>query len=309
MITILLAACNGEKHIADQIESVLNQTLRNWRLIVQDDCSEDRTCEIVEKYAAMHPDRIVLKKRRIPSGSAKDNYFSMLQYADSDYIMTCDQDDVWLPDKIEVTMHKMLEIEKRIGHDRPILVHTDLKVTDDNLNVLSESLIKYQKLDSSRDKLNNLLAQNIVTGCTMMVNRALADKAQNLPEQAIMHDWWFAMIASAFGQIGFVDKPTVLYRQHAGNAVGAKNVNSIFYKIKRMFTLKQAKMSLAATYAQAESFWNIYGDRLGENEKEIIQAYLQIPGANRMERIRIISRHDFWKTGFFRRCGQIVIRP
>jgi len=309
MITILLAACNGEKHIAEQIESVLGQTYTNWKLIVQDDCSEDRTCEIVEKYVDKYPGRIELKKRGTPSGSAKDNFFSMLRYADSDYIMTCDQDDVWLPDKMEVTMDKMLEIEKEVGHDKPVLVHTDLKVTDENLNILSDSLIRFQKLDSRRDKLNNLLVQNIVTGCAMMANRALANKAKNVPEQAIMHDWWFALIASAFGHIGFVDKPTVLYRQHTGNAVGAKNVNSVFYKIKRVLSLNDARQSLAATYAQAESFLKIFEDQLGEREKEIIEAYLKTPSLNRIEKIKIISRYDFWKSGFSRRCGQIVIQP
>lgn len=309
MITILLAACNGEKHIAEQIESVLSQTCGNWKLIVQDDCSEDRTCEIVEKYALKHTDRIILKKRNTPSGSARNNFVSMLKYAGSGYIMTCDQDDAWLPDKIEVTMDKMREIEEKAGHERPVLVHTDLKVADEKLNVLADSLIKFQKLDSRRDKLNNLLVQNMVTGCTMMANRALAEKVQNVPEQAIIHDWWFALVASAFGHIGYVDKPTVLYRQHAGNEIGAKDVNSISYKIKRMLAFKQARSLLAATYAQAESFLRAYEGQLEEKQKEIIKAYLSIPGANKAEKIKIISGYDFWKTGFFRRCGQIILQP
>lgn len=67
MITILLAACNGEKYIAEQIESILDQTYGNWTLVVQDDCSEDKTCEIVEKYAGRYADRIILKKRNTSS--------------------------------------------------------------------------------------------------------------------------------------------------------------------------------------------------------------------------------------------------
>ncbi|MGE5614827.1 MAG: glycosyltransferase family 2 protein [Bacillota bacterium] len=309
MITILLAACNGEKYIAEQIESILRQTYGNWILVVQDDCSQDKTCEIVEKYAAKHADRIILKKRTTPSGSAKNNFLSMLKYVGTEYVMTCDQDDSWLPEKIEVTIDKMREIEAIAGHNSPILVHTDLKVTDEKLNVLADSLIKFQKLDSSRDKLNNLLVQNIVTGCTMMANRALAEKVQNIPEEAIMHDWWFALVASAFGHIGYVDRPTVLYRQHAANEIGAKNASSLFYKINRMLAIKQARSSLAATYAQAESFLRVYENELGEKEKSIIGAYLSISGASRAEKIKIISGYDFWKTGFFRRCGQIILQP
>jgi glycosyltransferase involved in cell wall biosynthesis len=309
MITILLAACNGEKYIAEQIESILDQTYGNWTLVVQDDCSEDKTCEIVEKYAGRYADRIILKKRNTPSGSAKNNFFSMLKYAGSGYIMTCDQDDAWLPDKIEVTIDKMREIEAEAGYERPILVHSDLKVTDEKLNVIADSLFKFQKIDSRRNKLNNLLVQNIVTGCTMMANRALAERVQSVPEQAIIHDWWFALVASAFGHIGYVDRPTVLYRQHAGNEIGAKDVNSMFYKIKRILAFRQAMSSLTATYAQAESFLRAYEDQLEEKQKKIIRAYLSIPGASMSEKVKIISGYDFWKTGFFRRCGQIILQP
>lgn len=309
MITILLAAYNGEKYIAEQVESILNQTYDNWKLIVQDDCSQDRTCEIVEMYTVKYPDRIILMKRSTPSGSAKNNFSSMLQYADSDYVMTCDQDDVWLPDKIEVTMAKMLEIERRVSHSKPVLVHTDLKVADEKLNIISESLIKFQKLDSRRDRLNNLLVQNVVTGCTVMANRALIEKVQPIPEQAIMHDWWFALVASAFGEIGFIDKPTVLYRQHSDNTVGAKNVHGIFYLARQILALQHARQMLAATYTQANSFLNAYEDLLGEREKEIIQAYLKISSSSKIEKLKLISMYDFWRIGFFRRCGQIVIQP
>lgn len=309
MVTILLAAYNGEKYIAEQIESILNQTYGNWKLIVQDDCSSDSTCEIVGKYVSRYPGRITLKRRTVPSGSAKDNFFSMLQYAGSEYTMTCDQDDVWLPDKIEITLDKMNKMEAEFGRSTPILVHTDLKVTDENLNVLSDSLVRYQKLDVNRVRLNNLLVQNVVTGCTMMINRALINKLKVAPANVIMHDWWIALAASAFGQIGYVDKPTVLYRQHEGNSVGAKDVNNILYRIGRVLNLNHIKQMLAATYDQAEAFLHSYEEQLSKESKETINAYLKIPNLNRIEKIKYISRYDFWKSGFFRRCGQIVIQP
>lgn len=306
MVTILMAVLNGEKYIAQQIESILQQTETEWKLIIQDDCSKDRTAEIVEKYANKFEGKIIFIERKTPSGSAKDNFFSMLQYAGADYTMTCDQDDVWLPDKIEVTLKKMKAIEGKVGSDKPILVHTDLKVVDNNLNVLADSLFAFQKLDSTKDKLNNLLVQNIVTGCTMMVNRALTDKIQSVPNQAIMHDWWFALIASAFGYIGFVDKPTVLYRQHSGNEVGAKDVGSLYYKLKRLFAVEQTKSALDATYKQAEGFMDTYNDQLTEQYLKILAAYVSIPNVNKFKKLKIISKYDFRKSGLFRRCGQIL---
>lgn len=306
MVTILMAVLNGEKYIAQQIESILQQTVTQWKLVIQDDCSKDRTAKIAKEYAARYAEKIIFSGRKEPSGSAKDNFFSMLQYAEADYTMTCDQDDVWLPDKIEVTLKKMKEIEGRVGSKKPILVHTDIGVVDDSLKPLAESLFAFQKLDSRRDRLNNLLVQNVVTGCTMMVNRALLNKIQNTPEHAIMHDWWFALVASAFGCIGFVDKPTALYRQHDGNEVGAKDVGSLQYKLKRLFAADQTKSVLAATYEQAKGFMDTYRDQLPEQYLKILAGYVSIPDASKVKKLKTISKYDFWKTGLFRRWGQIL---
>ena len=307
VVTILMAAYNGEKYISEQIESILNQTYGSWKLVIQDDCSTDKTCEIAGQYVRRYYGRISLIRRKTPSGSAKDNFFSMLRYADTEYIMTCDQDDVWLPYKIEVTLQKMRELEEKAGSGRPLLVHTDLRVADSGLDLLADSFMAYQKLDGRRNGLNNLLIQNIVTGCSLMINRSLADMVSEIPEKAIMHDWWFALIASAFGSIGFVDKSTVLYRQHPGNEVGAKNTGSAIYKLRRLLQAEQLQSALNATYAQAGQFMDMYREGLSEGQVKMITAYLSIPGLNKIDRVKTIRRYKFWKTGLFRRFGQILL--
>lgn len=254
MITILMATYNGEEYIAEQIESILNQTESCWKLIIQDDCSSDGTAKIAQAYAERYPSMIKFKERETSSGSAKNNFSSMLQFSDSEYTMTCDQDDVWLPKKIELTLKKMQELEVKYGKDKPLLVHTDLKVVDEKLKAIDNSLFHQQNLDSSRDKFNNLLVQNIVTGCTMMVNHALIVLADKVPEQAIMHDRWFALLASAFGKIGFISEPTVLYRQHDHNEIGSENTRSFQYNLKRMLSKERSKSVLRNTYLQAEVF-------------------------------------------------------
>lgn len=321
MVTILMAAHNGEKYIAGQIESILSQTEKNWKLVIHDDCSTDKTPEIAMKYSVNYPDKVNFMQLEKPSGSAKANFFSMLKYANTEYMMTCDQDDVWLTDKIEVTLEKMHVMEGKFGSDIPLLVHTDLKVVDENLNILSNSLFTLQNLSSRRNQLNHILVQNNVTGCTMMVNRALMAMVYEglkqpisqqpvplLPMQqyAIMHDWWFALVAAAFGYIDFVSGPTVLYRQHGNNEVGAKNTGSIRYNIGRLLNNKQSRSALEETYAQADCFLKVYGKMLTELQHEIIKEYCFIPEYSKIKRLRIISRYDFWKSGFYRRCGQIL---
>jgi glycosyltransferase involved in cell wall biosynthesis len=310
MITILMAVYNGEKYLSDQIESILAQTVKEWKLVIQDDCSTDATPVIAMNYAEKYPNKIFFLRRSTPSGSAKSNFFSMIKYADTEYMMTCDQDDIWLPHKIEITLNKFTEIEEKVGSNIPILIHTDLKVVDKDLNILSESLFRYQNLNRNNDKLNSLLVQNIVTGCTLMVNRALVNRVQTEPDNAIMHDWWFALTAAAFGYIVFVDEPTVLYRQHSSNEVGAKKVNSLSYIVRKAASIikspKNIKHAISATYAQAHSFFDTFRDDLPDEALQILSVYMSIAKVNIFTRINIICRYNFWKTGLIRKIGQII---
>lgn len=307
MITILMAAYHGEKYITKQIESILNQTERDWQLVVQDDCSRDGTFAVAQEYMRRYPDRIRAVRRETPSGSARNNFFSMLHFAGSEYTMFCDDDDVWLPEKIRLTLLEMKHLEKTYGHESPLLVHTDLCVTNARLDTISDSMMRTQKLNPDRKSLNNLLIQNNVTGCTMMVNRrliALAAK-QGLPQYAVMHDWWFALIASAFGQIAFVPEATMLYRQHDSNQVGAKNAGSLRYNLSRVLNSAETRQSLASSYAQAAEFAERFDPLLDKTQTRTLREFLSIPSLGKPARLRVLFRNGFWKAGFFRKCGQL----
>lgn len=305
MIDILLASYNGEKYIAEQIESILNQTYEDWSLYIKDDCSTDNTVKIINAYERIYKDKIKVIVSDKPSGSAKDNFFSMLQYSKSGYIMTCDQDDVWIPEKIEITYRKMKEAEYAYK-DIPLLVHTDLKVADENLHVISDSLLKMQNLDSSRDKLNNLLVQNIVTGCTVMVNRKLLDYIKTIPKYAIMHDWWMALIASSLGKIEFIEKPTVLYRQHKYNNIGAKNVNSTNYILERLNNINDIRRSIEDTYLQSEEMLNSLGSFIDKNNYLMVKQYSFMVKFNKFKKILILLKYKFWKKSLVKALGQIL---
>ncbi|MEO3945587.1 glycosyltransferase family 2 protein [Gorillibacterium sp. CAU 1737] len=306
MITILMATFNGEAFIRKQLDSILQQNVQEWNLIIQDDCSTDQTVVIAREYEVLYPDKIKVIIREEPSGSAKSNFYSMLSLFDSDYMMTCDQDDIWLPHKIEATLSKMKEVEARVGVNTPVLVHTDLKVVDQNEKILSNSIFKRQRLSATKCSLNHLLVQNIVTGCSMMVNRALIQKVSPVPSHSIMHDWWFALIASAFGQIGFVDEPTLLYRQHGYNEVGSKDAGSLAYTFRRLFEGAEIKDSISKTFQQAEEFQSRFGSELSVQALETLTAYITLREQNKLLRLKTICTFGFWKTGVFRKCGQLL---
>ena len=225
MIAILLSTYNGAPYLEDFLISLEKQTYQNWDLMVRDDGSSDDTLVILQKFSDNINKVSILKDRQ--NLGAKKSFSTLVNVAlqspeQYEYIMFADQDDIWLPDKIEKTYLKMKEFE-RSRPSLPLLVHSDVSVVDEKLNVLASSFWSYQHIEPTRDKLNHLLLHNIVTGCTVMVNRALAENVKTIPNEAIMHDWWMAMVASAFGKIGYIDEPLILYRQHGSNDTGAKN--------------------------------------------------------------------------------------
>lgn len=308
MITILMASYNGEKFISEQIESILSQSITDWKLVIQDDCSTDSTYEITGQYAAKYPDKITAMRREKNSGSAMNNFFSMLSCADGDYVMFSDDDDVWLPDKIQETLSAMYRLEKEYGANKPFLVHTDLQVVDEELHKISDFMLRRQNLDSRRCGLNNILVQNIVTGCTMMVNQKLAKSAMSagIPQHAIMHDWWFALIAATFGKIDFVEQPKVLYRQHDKNEIGAKNAKSLAYNFQWFIEPDKVRQSLSMTYLQAEELLEKFGPILSKESSAIVSDYVSLPHLSKLQKIQMLNVHDFWKTGFAKKCGQLL---
>lgn len=306
MIDILMAVYNGEQYLSEQLDSIINQTVSNWRLIILDDASKDNTANILRKYAARYPDRVEVHRNIMNSGSAQNNFFNLIKYSTHNYVMFSDHDDVWEQNKIEKTYRRMLELAEEEGMaNKPLLVHTDLKVVDENLNEINSSLMNMQNLDYKKDRLNNLLVQNIVTGCTMMTNKALLDMIYKVPKCAIMHDWWFALIACCFGKIGFVDEPTILYRQHSDNEVGAKNTRKLSYKLTKLFNSKKTKKLIKDTYTQAAEFYNTYYKLLDKSQRKLIYIYCRIPKLGKIKKLRTLKKYSFWKNGFTRKLGQM----
>lgn len=172
-VCILLATYNGEKYIGEMIDSILNQDYENFVIVLSDDASSDSTPEILEEYAQRYSQKVNLYHSGMHFGCAQKHFMHLLrQFSDYSHIMFCDQDDIWHKDKISKTMKKMVELEKDHDISVPILVHTDLRVVDSNLNEIAPSFCKYSNLNGNRLAVNQLLVQNVVTGCTVMIKAA-----------------------------------------------------------------------------------------------------------------------------------------
>lgn len=291
---------NGKKYLGQQIESVLKQNFHNWHLYIRDDGSDDGSKKVIKDFAEKYPKKITDLSFLEGGGSSTKNFFVILKWVknntDSDYFMFADQDDYWLPFKIEICLKQFLS-------NKPILVHTDLRVVDSSLKTINSSYIKMSNLDPYRCSLSNILVQNKVTGCTMMWNKKLNDLIDydNVSKIA-MHDWWIALIAAAFGEIRFVNKPTILYRQHQNNVVGARKKNMVNY----IFSYSQIQESLNRSIAQALSFYFVYEFKLSDRDKDVVENYGKIREQKKIARITIILKFGLTRDSFIQKIGQII---
>lgn len=231
-ITILLATYNGENFLPEQLDSIINQTYLNWELWIRDDESTDSTVEIIKDY--MQKDkRIKLYYDNFQNLGVVRNFGTLLENVEyQNYIMFSDQDDVWLPFKIEETLKKMKEEE--LKEDKPILVYSLFKTVNQDLSELN---IKQNKQPNSIS-INHIISNNFIHGCTMMLNRKLVELVNPISENAENHDYWIALIAAYCGKISSVGKVTMLYRQHDYNVTGNHKNNSLHLRVNRLLSGK-----------------------------------------------------------------------
>ncbi len=236
-IAVVIATYNGEKYLKQQVDSLLNQTYKNIKIYLHDDNSKDKTFQIISELSEKNPNKIV--KLDYPAqGGAAANFLSMLKYVDEPYVMFCDQDDVWLEEKIEVSYNKIVEMEEKWSSETPCTAFTDLKIVDSDLNIISESFMKYTNHNPYNTKCHQLLVKNVTPGCAMILNKALMQLAMkyNDVKKLQMHDRWALILASIFGKVEFIDKSMMLYRQHGNNEVGATEDN-VFNKLTKNLNL------------------------------------------------------------------------
>src|ERR1700761_4914686 len=149
-VEVLLATYNGARFLRQQIDSILGQDYENLRVLARDDGSSDQTIEILEHYATQFPARFRVVPRSAGTGNPRNNFLLLMKAATADYICFSDQDDVWLPDKISRTMKTMDRLEQQSTKAAPLLVFTDLSLTDENLKIVHPSFWQFMNIDPER---------------------------------------------------------------------------------------------------------------------------------------------------------------
>ncbi len=296
-VLILLSTYNGSNYLNEQIDSLYGQTYNNIKIIARDDGSNDITLEVLKSY------NIEL----MPQGEhlgPKSSFSALSEYAlkkDYQYFMFCDQDDVWEKDKVEKSLEKIKKLEKEFPN-KPLLVHTDLEIVNEKLVNIHESMWHYEHLNPKLNSFNQLLMQNTITGCSIMVNKKLLDLAMPIPKQGvIMHDWWIGLVASKFGKITFIDKATIKYRQHKKNTIGAHGI-SFQYITKNI-----NNDSILFKYSQqAQAFLERYRDELDTTTIEMLEEFTNIESKSFWQKRKILLKYKLLKQGFTRNLGLLL---
>ena len=304
-IDILISVFNGADFLDEQLASIVAQDIGDWHIYIRDDGSEDNSVSIIEAFVTRYPNRVSIITEPFGRLGLVASFECLLTNSSSPYIAFCDQDDVWLPQKLRLLRACMLDVESASGPQTPILVHSDLQVVDVDLALVSDSFWKYQKLKPSKmQSLERVLIQNCVTGCATMVNRALVDHALPIPKNVIMHDWWFALVAASEGKIENLSARTVKYRQHDKNDTGAKRWN-INYVLSGMFRNRDLyKKSIIKTRDQAKALL-LSGKSSGEHA-EIVSQYVDLFDRGWFCRRLTVVRMGFYKYGFVRNVALML---
>lgn len=245
-VDVIIPTYNGEKYLREQLESILNQSYRDIRIIISDDCSKDSTPEILKEYKEKD-NRIEIYLQKENLGVVKNIEF-LLKKVENPLYMLSDQDDVWLPNKIEKSVEKL----KKENAD---LVFGDLEVVDEKLNTIYPSFGDFMLLNRKINKYINSYKvnylYNCVTGCTVISKKELIKKIIPIPNDSkyLIHDHWIGLIASLNGKLAYMPEKYIKYRQHGNNQVGTDKISHGFKRIEQVRELFiNVKLGVFGTY-------------------------------------------------------------
>ncbi|HFI0678031.1 TPA: glycosyltransferase family 2 protein [Streptococcus suis] len=290
-VNILMSTYNGQQFLAEQIRSIQEQSYTDWTLFIRDDGSSDNTKEILKDFERQDSRIHLIDNDKSDNLGVIKSFHKLVNHDRADYYFFSDQDDVWLPNKLELSLK---EAQNYLA-DLPLMVYMDLKVVNQDLEIMTESMVKSQS-NHANTELVQELTENTVTGGVAMINHALAEMWQET-DDILMHDWYLALLASAFGNLVFIDQPGELYRQHSDNVLGARTLSKRFKKWIRPHILFAVYWDLIKnSQKQARHLLQM---PLSQSNRELIEAFVTIMDKPMIERFRILRKYGLRKNKAF----------
>ncbi|MCG2594752.1 glycosyltransferase family 2 protein [Ramlibacter sp. XY19] len=259
-VVVLMSTYRGERYVREQIVSILDQLPPEGRLIIRDDGSPDGTLAIIQGLSQGDARIEVIPGKNLGFVAS---FLALIALAptDAEMVMLSDQDDVWLPDKVQ----RAWDCMSRSGA-APTLYCSRLQLVDKTLRPIGLSPLWPRK-----PSFANAVTENVVTGCTAALNPAAVALLREHGDlrRIYFHDWWLYLVVSAFGQVHFDAKPTILYRQHQGNAIGMGAGWSRYWTILR-FLRKRNWVHIM--FNQLANFRQVHGNRLPAAHRQLLDS-------------------------------------
>ena len=252
-VQILMSTYNGEAYLKEQMDSLLGQTYPEIEILVRDDGSSDGTLGILKEYEEKYNNVYLYPEKNV---GVTESFLSLLARSNGEYVAFCDQDDIWLSEKIEKAVEKLALVKG------PALYCGHKLLVDAQGNPLAGS--NEITNQPPRVSFENAVVESVCTGCTMVLNQPLVESLKNhMPKHAVIHDWWIYLVASYEGQVIYDEKAYICYRQHANNVIGQKQGFIGTCKAK----MKYLKKSRGKLKAQLMEFQELYQ---GQDEKDAL---------------------------------------
>ena len=320
MHCVILCTYNGEKYLEKQIKSIMEQDREDFCLLYSDDGSTDSTKAILQSLQEKYGRRMRAFPRPMHSGSPAKHFLSILSalakgevdIENLEYIFLADQDDCWFPDKLSRSIAALREEERKFGESLPILCHTDCSLVNSRGELLAKSYRRYQKLPGASCRFSRLLLQNHVTGASVGINKALLQYCKEIPEQVKMHDHWLALLANCFGEIQYLPYATYAYRQHGENVLGAKKASVLKECEERLAASKEKDKedtiysSYRALFAQGRELKRLFGERLPEIKRKVLEAFLSLEEKSRLGKITTMALFGIYPYPLYRGIGAML---
>lgn len=297
-VIILMATFNGATFLKQQLDSIRAQTYQEWDLYIRDDGSTDHTLEILADYAALD-ERIKVLTISGPHGTPALNFGTLFNHVavfKRNYLMFADQDDVWQPDKIALSLNLMQKQEQSIAHvPSPLLIYSRFQWINEQGNLIEQDLTMPSTLS-----MEQLLNGNHAYGCTMMLNAALVAKIGKIPPNAYYHDYWVALVACAFGKAVLLPQPLLLYRQHPQNASGNITQRALLSRISRYVGADPAYLKyLRHQFHMTQNFLAAYQKELEPAMLQLIAGYLMAFNKGNKALVHFVFTHGLFKGNLF----------
>ena len=283
MVDILMATYNGEAFVEEQVQSIINQTYREWRLLVHDDGSTDKTMEILHRLAE-EDERVVVIEDGVQRLGVARNFIHLVKQSAAAYCMFCDQDDVWLPHKVEKMVHAIEQYNQGI----PQVVYTNAFLWSPDRGIISDK----NTLTYPTTLRQTLFLNTGIQGAAAIFNRSMCEVIEQQLSYYAMHDHVLLLAGICFGEVHYLHESLMYYRQHENNLTG-NAPGSIAKKITLMWQNRNVPLVSREHYNGLKSFYEYFREGVRVDDRQVIEMFLSLPDKNCLVRLWRIVQYRF----------------